>query len=246
MQNKNKNKNKLIYISVSLLLVVIVGGLFYYKTSQQGMNSKADKPVGTNVKYEDGKVNERVLNEDYKNKFFPNLSIPVEGTSFKAIENDRNKEGEVVNYVLTLKKDPINLNLTFYSDNNGRDAGGTCLVKDDVLDISNGWFREKLKSQDGKQIGYNYVYKPNYITPASDQFKAAYKKYRTLKETNKQPFMESNQVDMCDFVHRVTETPTTLKQKNGKNTVFVRVMVDKILPENEQKTIDNIVSKTKI
>jgi hypothetical protein len=243
---QNKNKTKLIYICVTLLVVSIVGGLFYYKTVQQPNSSKADKVKGTDVKYEDGKVSERILNEDYKNKLFPNLVIPVEGTSFRAIENDRNKEGEAVNYILTLKKDPTNLSLTFYSDNNGRDAGATCLVKSDILDISNGWFREKLKSQDGKHIGFNYLYKPNYITPNSDQFKASYKKYRTLKENNKQTFLEANQVDMCDFVHRVTETPTILKQKNGKNSVFVRLMVDKVLPDAEQKVIDQIISKTKI
>jgi hypothetical protein len=244
---KNKIQTKIIFLTVFILVLAIIGGVYYYKNTSSTNNSKAQTPPppGTTVKYEDGKVSKKTLNEDYKNNLFPILKIPVEGTTFEVSENDRNKDG-VVNYVITLKKDSTNLNITFYSDNGGRNAGATCLTKQDVLPLANNWFREKLKTQDGNLIGYNYVNKPNYILPNSDSFNNIYNQYKAIKESNKLPFLEKIQVDMCDFVQRVTETTTSVTQKNGQNKVFTRFMTDKVLPDADQKLIDDIVSKTKI
>ena len=147
----------------------------------------------------------------------------------------------------TLKKDPINLTLTGFTDNGGRSAGSTCFESGDYQDIGNGWFREKMKSQTGAHLGYYFVKNPNYVKAESDQFNVIYRKYKQFKEDNKQEVVSKEKVISCDsYIHRVSETKTTLKQKNNSDRVLIRFMVDKVITGDDLNQIDKIISKTKI
>ena len=245
-------KHKKLIVIAILVFSFCLGGTFVYykKNSNKSQQSQAQTPksqgTGTTVKYEDGKLSKAILNDDYKNKLFPDLKIPVEGTAFEVLENDRNQEG-TVNFMTTLKKDPINLTLTAFTDNGGRSAGSICFENGDYQDIGNGWFREKMKSQTGAHLGYYFVKNPNYVKPESEQFNAIYRKYKQFKEDNKQEVLSKEKAVSCDsYVHRVSETKTTLKQKNNSDKVFIRFMVDKVITGDGLTQIDKIISKTKI
>ena len=240
-------------IVIAILGISLCGGgafVYYKKNSNKSQQSQAQTPnsqnSGTTIKYEDGKLSTATLNDDYRNKSFPDLRIPVEGTTFEVTQNDRNQEG-IVNFTATLKKDPINLTLTAFTDNGGRSAGSSCFENGDYQDIGNGWYREKMKSQTGTHLGYYFVKNPNYVKSDSDQFNSIYRKYKQFKEDNKQEVLSKEKAISCDsYIHRVSETKTTLKQKNNSDKVFIRFMVDKVISGDDLNQIDKLISKTKI
>ena len=233
---------------ITLILIIALGlsGIGMHLVYKKNTVKLTEIPKsGTTVKYEDGKLTKSILNDDYKNNFFPDLKIPVEGTSFEVTENDRNQEG-LVNFMTTLKKDNLNLNLTMFSDNNGRTAGVACFEDGDYQNIGNGWSREKMKSQKGTQLGYYYIQNPNYIKQEDDQFNSMYRKYEQFKKDNNQEALPKEKIISCDYVQRVNETKTILKQKNNSDQVFIRFMVDSIPSVEEIQLLDKIISKTKI
>ncbi len=233
-------------ITFILIIALGLGGIGVYLVYKKNTVKLTEIPkYGTTVKYEDGKLTKSILNDDYKNNFFPDLKIPVEGTSFEVIENDRNQE-DLVNFMTTLKKENLNLNLTMFSDNTGRTAGVICFEDGDYQDIGNGWSREKMKSQKGSQLGYYYVKNPNYIKPDEDKFNFMYRKYEQFKKDNNQEVLPKEKIISCDYVQRVNETKTSLKQKSNSDQVFIRFMVDSIPQVEEIDQLDKIISKTKI
>jgi hypothetical protein len=242
---------KYAWIVVIPLLIIGLGWIgWVYKNNVSQAKELQKAEQGTTVRYEEGDITKTDFGagKDYTNKLLPKLKIKSQNTSWRVTEDNKSNDKKL-NLVTLIRGKEDTLVLSSYSNNGGLKVGAQCFAVDDLVDLENGWIREKMVNETGSdQIGVLYVRKDRYTYTSSSDFTAVYDTYFKYHTENKLPILDKSKTVACGTAPRVNITQTTIKTPIEGNSEFgtalLRISVNdsKITPER-LKVMDELVAR---